>query len=139
MAQTKEALHDYARELGVAGVSNSIADFGDEPFDTIVDFVGNGPTTAAAVELVKRYGRVVLVGLAGSETTINTVDFMEQVAIPLPIRVIAEILGVDISHEAEMKRWSDAYVSLSGHRATDEQLAEQARQHVLRRRSSWST
>jgi D-arabinose 1-dehydrogenase-like Zn-dependent alcohol dehydrogenase len=72
VAETKEGVHDYARELGVTAVSTDIADFGDEPFDAIVDFVGAGTTTATAVELVKRYGRVVLVGLARTEATVNT-------------------------------------------------------------------
>jgi alcohol dehydrogenase, propanol-preferring len=74
VAETKEGLHDYARELGATAVARDITDFGDEPFDTICDFVGAGTTTAAAVNLVKRYGRVVLVGLAQNYGTLNLLN-----------------------------------------------------------------
>jgi cytochrome P450 len=38
------------------------------------------------------------------------IDFMEALAIPLPIIVIAEILGVPASDQADFKRWSDGIV-----------------------------
>jgi len=36
------------------------------------------------------------------------VDFVEEVAVPLPIHVIASILGVPPSDAADFRRWSDA-------------------------------
>jgi cytochrome P450 len=37
-------------------------------------------------------------------------DFMHDLAIPLPVIVIAEILGVPVSDRADFKRWSDGII-----------------------------
>jgi len=42
------------------------------------------------------------------------VDFVEQVAIPMPMHVIAEMLGVSPDHSADFRRWSDAIVDAGG-------------------------
>ena len=42
------------------------------------------------------------------------VDFVEAVALPLPLRVIAEMLGVPDSDLADFRRWSDALVVQAG-------------------------
>jgi cytochrome P450 len=39
-------------------------------------------------------------------------DLVPGLSVPLPVAVIAEILGVDASHEADFRRWSDATVGL---------------------------
>jgi cytochrome P450 len=39
-------------------------------------------------------------------------DVVERLSIPLPVAVIAEILGVDASHQDDFRRWSDATVGL---------------------------
>lgn len=71
VAEINESVHDFARELGVTAVDTSIAAFADEPLDVILDFAGFGTTTAEAVETIRRNGRVVQVGLAVPEWTIN--------------------------------------------------------------------
>jgi len=38
-------------------------------------------------------------------------DLIEDLAIPLPVRIIAEFLGVEPERRADFKRWSDAIVS----------------------------
>jgi cytochrome P450 len=42
------------------------------------------------------------------------VDFVEAVALPLPLRVIAEMLGVPDSDLAQFRRWSDAIIVQAG-------------------------
>jgi cytochrome P450 len=42
------------------------------------------------------------------------VDFVEQVAIPLPMYVIAEMLGVASDDYADFRRWSDAMIEAGG-------------------------
>lgn len=42
----------------------------------------------------------------------DTFDFVEDFAIPLPVHVVAEILGVDIERRHDFKRWSDGFVSV---------------------------
>jgi 2-desacetyl-2-hydroxyethyl bacteriochlorophyllide A dehydrogenase len=70
VAEKNEAVHDFARGLGVAGVSTDIADFADRELDVIVDFAGFGTTTAGAILAVKQGGRVVQVGLGVAEGTL---------------------------------------------------------------------
>jgi len=39
-------------------------------------------------------------------------DFVEDFTIPLPVHVVAEILGVDTERRHDFKRWSDGFVSV---------------------------
>jgi cytochrome P450 len=44
----------------------------------------------------------------------GTADLVDALTIPLPVTVIAELLGVDPARHADFKRWSDAFVSQMG-------------------------
>lgn len=44
----------------------------------------------------------------------QTVDFVEQAAIPLPMIVIAELLGVPAEDLDDFRRWSDAMIAAGG-------------------------
>jgi cytochrome P450 len=50
-------------------------------------------------------------------------DFIEQVAIPLPMLVIAELLGVPSSDYDDFRRWSDAMIEAGGSGPTPETVA----------------
>jgi cytochrome P450 len=52
-------------------------------------------------------------GAAGSSQG-ERIDFIETFASPLPVTVIAELLGVPPERRADFRRWSDALVSNSG-------------------------
>ena len=41
-------------------------------------------------------------------------DLVRELTVPLPVTVIAELLGVDPARHADFKRWSDAFVSQLG-------------------------
>ncbi|GAA1703862.1 NAD(P)-dependent alcohol dehydrogenase [Microbacterium sediminicola] len=71
-AEVNEAAWHLADELGLAGVQKSIADFPDVVFDVIIDFAGFGTTTAQAVDVIRRDGTVVVVGMGKLESTIST-------------------------------------------------------------------
>jgi D-arabinose 1-dehydrogenase-like Zn-dependent alcohol dehydrogenase len=83
VAEINEKVHDYARELGVTGISTTITDFADKDLDVIVDYAGFGTTTAEAIDTVRPGigrraesterpgGRVVLVGLPVQMGTID--------------------------------------------------------------------
>jgi D-arabinose 1-dehydrogenase-like Zn-dependent alcohol dehydrogenase len=71
VAEINPVVHDYARDIGVEHVSDSIATFADDELDVIVDFAGFEDTTGLAVETVRRRGRVVRVGLARDIGQIN--------------------------------------------------------------------
>jgi cytochrome P450 len=58
------------------------------------------------------------------------IDAMAALAIPLPIRVIADILGLDRSADADLKRWSDTNVHHAGRRLSADEAIAQARSNV---------
>jgi cytochrome P450 len=53
-------------------------------------------------------------------------DWVEQMAIPLPLTVIAELIGLPLEDTPRLKRWSDASVALLSGVNTKEQLAAHA-------------
>jgi cytochrome P450 len=55
---------------------------------------------------------------------------MSEVAVPLPIRVIAAILGIPLDREGDYKRWSDAFVAIVGRKISKEEWLEKARNQV---------
>ncbi|MGH3745370.1 MAG: cytochrome P450, partial [Mycobacteriales bacterium] len=52
-------------------------------------------------------------------------DFWKQFCIPLPIRVIGHILGVDAEHAEDVKRWADAQVARFGEPRDSEEENQQ--------------
>lgn len=72
VAEINRDIWDDARAAGAKDVRASIKDFPEVTFDVIVDFAGFGTTTADAVDVIRRDGRVVLVGMGRLEATINT-------------------------------------------------------------------
>lgn len=72
VAEVNEKVHDAARAAGAKEVATSIKDFPDVSFDVIVDYAGFGTTTADAVDVIRRDGTVVLVGMGRLESTIDT-------------------------------------------------------------------
>ena len=54
-------------------------------------------------------------------------EVVTQLAIPIPIKVIADMLGIDRSLAPAVKHWSDASVEPLGMMASDERLIECAR------------
>ncbi|NLX49622.1 MAG: zinc-binding dehydrogenase [Methanospirillum sp.] len=61
-----------AMKLGCKAVYSNILEAAKHDLDVIVDFAGAGQTTSDAIEAIGPKGRVVLVGMAKLETTINT-------------------------------------------------------------------
>jgi cytochrome P450 len=55
-------------------------------------------------------------------------DLVRDLTVPLPVTVIAELLGVDRSRHADFKRWSDAFVSQARRGVALEPLIETVRE-----------
>lgn len=72
VAEINEGVWEHAREAGATGVAKGIKDFSEVTFDVIVDFAGFGTTTADAVDIIRRDGTVVVVGMGRLESTIST-------------------------------------------------------------------
>jgi cytochrome P450 len=49
--------------------------------------------------------------LLDQAATTGSMDFIEELAYPLPVIVIAEMLGIPASERAQFRRWSDAIVA----------------------------
>jgi len=88
VAETNEAVHEFARELGVADVATDIADFTDTGLDVIIDYAGFGTTTAAAILAVKPGGRVVQVGLGVAEGSIPLLQLVLK-----PVDLLGSVAG----------------------------------------------
>jgi cytochrome P450 len=58
----------------------------------------------------------------------SSADWMREVAVPLPMTVIAGLIGLPSEDIPQLKRWSDAAVGLLSGLNTPEQFAEHARQ-----------
>jgi propanol-preferring alcohol dehydrogenase len=74
VAETNHAVHDYARELGVTAISNDLMDFQHVGLSLVCDFAGFGTTTAAAIDVIQEFGRVVQVGLGQNLGTLNLMN-----------------------------------------------------------------
>ena len=77
-ATRSPAAQEEARKLGCKKVYTSILEAADDNLDVIVDFAGAGQTTSDAIEAIGVKGRVVLVGMAKLETTINTMPLITK-------------------------------------------------------------
>jgi cytochrome P450 len=60
---------------------------------------------------VREVARSVLAGARAGEE----IDFVEQVAAPFPVLVIAELLGIADADRADFRRWSDATIESTDH------------------------
>lgn len=85
----------------------------DPPFhDTLRDVVNRGftPRRIAAWEpRLREIAEERIQGLRGG----GPFDVVRDLAIPLPVTAIAEILGVEAERQRDFKRWSDAIVSFA--------------------------
>ncbi|WP_220794062.1 zinc-binding dehydrogenase [Nocardioides pelophilus] len=72
VAEINEAAWDSVMESGAKQVVKDVTEFAGLDLDVIVDFAGFGTTTAGAIEVIGDDGRVVVVGMAKLEATINT-------------------------------------------------------------------
>ena len=57
-------------------------------------------------------------------------EFVADFAVPLPVQVICEQLGFDLSEQANVKRWSDAFADRLGHMIPRERELECAHEVV---------
>ncbi|MBU3704677.1 MAG: zinc-binding dehydrogenase [Ilumatobacteraceae bacterium] len=72
VAEPNEAAWPAARAAGAADIVPDASAWAGKGFDLIVDYAGFDTTTRAAVKAVRRHGRVVLVGMAKLEFTLDT-------------------------------------------------------------------
>jgi cytochrome P450 len=94
------------------------------------------PRAISALEpRVRAAAREVLDAVPAGEP----IDFIDRVAAPFPVHVIAELLGVDVADRSRFRRWSDATIESTDQEQPDvEAIAELYRflvTHVRQRRA----
>ena len=77
-AEPRKEAWDAAREQGVVEAVADVTELAGYGLDLIVDFAGFGVTTAGAIDVIRPGGRVVLVGLGRTETTIATMPLIAK-------------------------------------------------------------
>ncbi|HKC50140.1 MAG TPA: cytochrome P450, partial [Myxococcota bacterium] len=87
--------------------------FADPPVhDALRSIVNRGFTPRRIAELEPRIREIARACIAGVRPK-GELDLVQDLAIPLPVTVISELLGVDPERRADFKRWSDAIVANS--------------------------
>jgi cytochrome P450 len=86
-------------------------------------------TPRAVEELRPRIQEIVDFLLDEAERR-GSMDLVHDVAYPLPVIVIAEMLGVPAEDRADFKRWSDEVVATLGGPMTPPEVLERARQAI---------
>jgi propanol-preferring alcohol dehydrogenase len=80
VAEVNEAVWPMAREIGAASVVGDVLEWAGQGFDLIVDYAGYGTTTAGALKAIRKNGRVVVVGMARMQITLETMDIIHKQA-----------------------------------------------------------
>ncbi|MDN3353234.1 hypothetical protein [Actinomadura sp. DC4] len=70
------------------------------------------PFTPAAVDRLAPKIRDVATGLCGDLTGRNAFDVMGELAYPLPIKIISDMIGIPEDDRAQVKQWNDLWLAL---------------------------
>jgi len=112
--------------------SNSVISSDPPIHDRLRAVVNRGFTPRRIAELEPRV-RAIAKDCLASLPASGEVDFVQALSMPLPVRVIAELLGVPSERLHDFKRWSDAIVTsatgVSGD--GDPEIALKAREEFL--------
>lgn len=99
-----ETLHPLARALRAL---SRVMLFRDPPDHTRLRGLVNKAFTPRVVERVRPRIEAVVEELLGRRAADGGMDLIADLATPLPILVIADLLGIPIEDYKELKRWSD--------------------------------
>lgn len=84
----------------------------DPPAHTRMRRLVNRMFTPRAVSMMEGRVSVIISELLDDVRKRGQADWISDVAVPLPITVIAEILGIDVADRADFKRWSNSILAL---------------------------
>ncbi|MFY0578157.1 cytochrome P450 [Cystobacter fuscus] len=102
---------ERSQESGLEGVDSLLTT--DPPVHTRLRGRVNRAFTPKQISALEPRVRELSRECITEMTTRDEFDFMSGLASPLPVTIIAEMLGVDISRRRDFKRWSDAIVNSS--------------------------
>jgi cytochrome P450 len=95
----------------------------DPPLHTNLRNMVNRAFTPRMVADMEPRIRQITAGLLDRVTATGQLDLVSDLAIPLPVTVIAEILGVEAERRDDFKRWSNSVIGNEA-ATTDEERAE---------------
>jgi cytochrome P450 len=88
--------------------------FIDPPKHTRIRRLTSRVFTPRKVEMLKEYLQNLVDLMLSDVYTRGETDLMSQIAYPLPLRVISELLGVPVEDHKKLKKWSDDYAAMLG-------------------------
>jgi cytochrome P450 len=98
----------------------------DPPVHTRVRAMVNLAFSAPRIAKIQNYIKDVTAELIGSFIDDGKAEIVSQLAVPMPVAVIAHMLSVPHKHAADIKRWTRAYSACSGNLLRSEEEARQA-------------
>jgi cytochrome P450 len=105
----------------IRGEPTKMMIFTDPPDHTRLRGIVNRSFTPKMVADMEPRIREITGGLVDAIAERGETELIADLAIPLPVTVIAELLGVDPAHNEDFKRWSDWIVAdFMGNQLTDE-------------------
>jgi cytochrome P450 len=75
--------------------------------------VSRGFTPRRIAEMTKKIEEIINECVSGIDE-VEEYEVVQRLAVPLPVRMIADLLGVDAENYHDVKRWSDYFVSVVG-------------------------
>lgn len=83
----------------------------------------NREFTPRAVAKMEATVRSIVTEAFDALPTDGVVDLVEQLTLPIPVRVIAELLGMGDQAMADVRRWSDATIAVTDHQTEEVLMA----------------
>lgn len=102
----------------------------DPPEHSRIRKIANRTLTPRHVTALEPSIRRIAESLIDDFASDRTVDIIARFAVPLPVVVIARILGVDEGHLADFQRWSNAAFLMSNPNLSGEEFEQCAEQHA---------
>lgn len=99
----------------------------DPPDHTRMRKLANKGFTPRLIRMMEPRVQAIVQDLLQQFAGQTEIDLLPSLSVPLPIIVIAEMLGIELERRADFKRWSDALVQ-SLNRPTDETVRAEIRQ-----------
>jgi cytochrome P450 len=102
----------------------------DPPVHTRFRKLVNLAFSMKRVDAIEAHMREIVIALIGGLADRGECEFVRDFAIPLPVQMISEQLGIDRADFATVKRWSDAFADRLGGMISKERELECAREVV---------
>ena len=104
--------------------------YADPPYHTHLRGLMNPAFTPRQVELLRPYIQNTVNQLLDAAPTNRTMDVVHDLAYPLPVMVIAELIGLPPGDRARFKQWSDDLFAILGAMRKSPRLLERAAQSL---------